>query len=173
MIKTVLLQLLLAIVTVIASVSAAAAQCTSVGSAGTVDGADVAEFETAGPQMRVRGTATLPATVVIRYNVVSVNGMTGGDGAITMYVRYLDNATGARVLSVLKQVNIQTGVITTMLTLDSNDFAPDSDFQTQGVDRCAVFNFTQNAYFIETTLTKSTPAARPRVMALWAGVTEC
>jgi hypothetical protein len=170
--KTVLLQVLLAIMTVIASVSAAAAQWTTVGSAGTVDEADVAEFETAASQVRIRSTAAVPATVVIRYNVVAIP-ESGGVGA-GMTVRYLDNADGARVFSVLKQVNITTGVTTNVFALDSNAFPADSAFQTRSVFDCDLsLDFSINAYFIETTLTKSTPAASPRLQAIRLTTAAC
>jgi hypothetical protein len=173
-IKTVLLQLILVTGLITASVCGAAAQWTSVGSAGTVDEADVAEYDTNGPQIRIRSTATLPAVVVVRYNVTNVNGMTGGEG-IFLNVRFLDNGTGARVVTVLKQVNINTGVTTNVLSLDSNDFAASSDFQKQQTtSSCTVdFNFFENAYFIEATLSKSSSGGSPRIQALQTGASLC
>jgi hypothetical protein len=161
--KTVLLQLIVIVAAIAASVSGATAQWTSVGSAGTVDEADLAEFDTTGPQIRIRSTATLPATVVVRYNVTFVDGMVDGEG-MYMAVRFLDNGPNARVVSVLKQVDIETGVTTNLLSVDSNDFAPSSDFQRQGRDSCTLqFNFFQNSYFIETTLSKSSSAGNARL----------
>src|SRR5688572_6439060 len=159
--KTALLQVLLSIALILGSVSVAAAQWTTVGSAGTVDEADVAEFETAGSQVRILDTAALPASVVIRYNVVAVNGVSGGN-RVGMGARYRDNGNGARVLTVLRRVNLMTGVTTPMLTIDSNAFPTSSTFQVQSVAACALFfDFSSNAYFVETTLTKSSAAANP------------
>jgi hypothetical protein len=160
--KTVLLQFLLFIAIILGSVSVAAAQWTTIGSAGTVDEADLAEFETAGPQVRIRSTATVPATVVVRYNVVNVDGMQTGAMGMAMNARYRDNGSGARVLTRLRQVNINTGATRTIMSVDSDDFPPATTFQTQTAMACTEgFNFSTSAYYIETTLTQSATGGTP------------
>lgn len=165
--KTVLRQFLLFIAVILGSVSVAAAQWTTVGSAGTVDEADLAEFEATGAQVRILSTATLPASVVVRYNVVKVDGMIIGVIGIAMNVRYRDNGSGARVLTHLRAVNINTGVTQTIMTVDSNAFPPATTFQTQSAVACGEgYNFSDNAWFIETTLTKSATGGTPALQAI-------
>jgi hypothetical protein len=157
--------LLLGVVVGSVSVTAAQAPWTSVGSAGTVDEANLAIFNTSGPQVRILGTAPLPASLVIRYNVVAVDGVLGGSGALT--ARFRDTGVDSRVLAVLRQVNFTTGSTTTLLALDSDDFAPSPDLQAQEVESCAIeLDFGSNAYFIEVTLSKSTAAANPILQLL-------
>jgi hypothetical protein len=164
--RTVLVQFLLFTAVFLGSVSVAAAQWTTVGSAGTVDEADLADFDTAVSQIRIRSTATVPATVVVRYNVVRAEGI-GVLSGLVMDMRYRDNGSAARVRTALKQVHITTGVTTTLLTMDSNAFPPSAAFQTQSAEESAVtFDFAQHAYFIETTLTKSATDGTPALEAI-------
>jgi hypothetical protein len=164
--KTVLLQCLLFIAVILGSASVAAAQWTTVGSAGTVDEADLAEFETASSVLRIRSTATVPATVVVRYNVVRVETMSGG--SIRMTVRFRDNGSAARVRTALNQVSFITGVTTTLLTFDSDTVPPATRFTVEVVEGpCNVgFDFQNNAYYIETTLTKSATDGTPALQAI-------
>jgi hypothetical protein len=171
--KRVLLQLMLVITVALGTVGGAAAQWTSVGSAGTVDEADIAKYETSGSAVRIIDTVPTPASVVIRYNVVAVAGLSGGDG-IVLNARYRDNGSGARVLAVLRQINIETGVTTTVLTLDSNTLEQSSDFQTRFVAACkTVLDFLSNAYFIEMTLSKSSAGGRPGLQVLQVAAADC
>jgi hypothetical protein len=171
--KTVLLQLLLVVALVVGSVSVTAAQWTTVGSTGSVDEGDLATSDMSGFQVRIRSAATLPAAVVVRYNVVAAEGVMGGNG-IVLNARYRDNGPGAHILAVLRQVNITTGVTTTLLTFDSNSFAQLPGFQAQGVSDCGpVFDFSTSAYFVETTITKASADGAPALQALQAGFIIC
>jgi hypothetical protein len=155
---------------IIGFVSVAAAQrvWTSVGSAGTVDEADLALFATSGAQISVANTAALPATVVVRHNIVAVEGV---GGAPNMTVRFRDNGSGGRVVAVLKSVSFVNGVITPLLTFDSNTVTPSANFQTVGVFNCDenFESFDVSAYFIETTITKSLDTATPALQLLKVG----
>ena len=170
--NTVLLQLLLVIAVVVSSVSVAAAQWTTVASAGTVDETDLGLFETVGSQVRIRNSAALPATGVVRYNVVAVEGVVGGNG-IVMNVRYRDNGADARALFVLREFNFIRGATTTLLTLDSKTRPSSAAFQAQGISDCGPgFDFSTSAYFVETTLTK-TVDGNPALQAIQVGFTTC
>jgi hypothetical protein len=166
----VLFQTMLILAVTIGSVSVAAAQrpWTTIGSAGTVDDADVAEVDTAAATVRISATAPVPASVVVRYNVVAVEGLFGRD-AIVMSARYRDNGSGARVVTALKRLDFTTGVITTMLTFDSNSRPPAGDFQIGVVHNCmapVAFDFLGNVYFVEVTLTKSSADGAPALQAI-------
>jgi hypothetical protein len=170
--KRVLLQLMLLIGVVIGSVSVAAAQWTSVGSAGTVDEADLAIFDTTGAQVRIIAGSGVPASVVVRYNVVNIPGIAGEGTAMT--VRFRDNGAGARVLAILKQVSFTTGMTTNVFTIDSNTFPSSADFQNQSEFSCDFgFDFNDNAYYIEATLTRSSEAAAPALQLLRIGLRIC
>jgi hypothetical protein len=155
--KRVLLQAILLIGVVTGSVTAAHSW-TSVGSAGTVDEADLATFNASGPQMRIDGAAPLPASVVIRYNVVFSEPGSG----IALRAVYRDNGAGARVVAVFRQVSM-TGATTTLLTLDSDDFSPMAGLQNQQASSSCDLEVQPllNGYFVEVTLSKSTGAANP------------
>ena len=166
-----LLQLMLLIGVIIGSVSVAAAQnehpWTSVGSAGTVDEADLKLFITSAAQAAILADAELPATVLIRYNVVATEDAPARWPLMT--VRFRDNGTDARVVTTLRGVSFTTGAIFTVATLDSNNYPPSTDFQTQSVFDCESFapvNFIDNAYYIETNLTKTSATATPAIQLL-------
>lgn len=150
---------------------------TTVGSAGTVDQANLLVINYDGP------TATYFAFqrggAIIRYNVVSVGGLTRRDvnTGYSLVVRYratpdqvLPNKADSQVIAKLIEVNLTTGVSTTRLTFDSNNFAASSSLQTQSVSTCGVpfaFDFFSNAYYIETQLGKrSIVSGSPAVQAI-------
>jgi hypothetical protein len=168
-----LLQALLSIGIVIGSVSVTAAQpWTSVGSVGMVDEVDVAVYETSGPLVRIAASAPVPASLVIRYNVVAVPDFSFTGAALT--ARFRDAGTGARMVATLKEVSFATGATTTLLTLDSNDAIPSIDLQARTVSSCTLeLNFSNNAYFIEAVLSKSAGAVTPALQLLRVGITDC
>ena len=99
-------------------------------------------------------------SAVIRYNVTAVDGLFGQAG-IGMKIRFLDEGKSARVVAQLIQVNLASGAEDTLLTFDSDDpSVPVVDgYQTVDVFACTkgpgAFDFLQNAYYIEATLTTS------------------
>jgi hypothetical protein len=172
--KRVLLPLLLLIGVIVGSVSVSEAQgpWTSVGSAGTVDEADLALAVTSASQITILNSATVPANVVVRYNVVAVDGATGGPTIMT--ARFRDNGTGSRVVAALRQVSFETGGTTTLLTIDSNDYTASTSFQTQDEFSCSVsLDFDDNGYYIEVTLSKALESATPALQLLKIGRTLC
>jgi hypothetical protein len=165
-----LLQAVLSIGIVIGSVSISAAQAspwTSAGSAGMVDEVDVAVYETSGALVRIAASAPVPASLVIRYNVVAVPGLSLGDVGAELTARFRDNGTGARVVATLKEVSFETGATTTLLTVDSNDATPSIDLESRTVSSCLFeLDFGSNAYFIEAVLSKSAGAVTPALQLL-------
>jgi len=152
---------------------------TTVASAGTVDEADVGkvlftnDYVTLAPGSQLFPPPPLYVPVppllpilppvsttkaVLRYNVTAVDGLFASGNGYGLYVRYLDNGPAARVIVRLKEVNFATGVINTRLTFDSDKFAALPGFQTQHEVACDagwVFNFEENAYFIEAELSRT------------------
>ena len=179
------LSLFLAGLTGVSSASAQGpenAPWTTVGSAGTVDEADLFNVNLGSP---VSGAVSMwsAGTVHIRYNVVAVAGVLGGNG-LTMTVRYqtrpapLENGevfnsrfriapflpnTGApgQVIVRLMKYSLATGVLTNLLTLDSNSFPPADGFQVQSVATSAcvppftTLDFVNNSYFMDVSLIKA------------------
>jgi hypothetical protein len=137
---------------------------TSVGSAGTVDEADLLVVQLGTPvpgavSMRpvFRGVAR------IRYNVVAVGGVL--EGPVILRARFLDRSDLQRVFLELKEYNLVTGLTTTLLTLDSDSYAAAPAFQVQSVGGCPPFarlNFAENAYFVDALLSRFPP--RPGVV---------
>jgi hypothetical protein len=159
---------------------------TTVASAGTVDDADVGEVVFTGSLAKLQipvltdqttkaTSASLSSSAVIYYNVVALDGLFFGEGA-TLRARFLDNGDQAQVILHLKEVNLDTGVTTTKMTLDSNKFPSASAFQTQSVSKCGSgsgFNFANRAYFIEAQLIRTGPNGNPGLAAIQLGRTIC
>lgn len=150
---------------------------TTVASAGTVDEADLNKINYTEATARLNLAVPANSSAVIRYNVVAVDGLTdpGGDGTF-LRVRFRDNGQDERVIVRLKSVDLSTGIITTLMTLDSNTYAPNALFQTQSVGVCGQnwhFDFNRNAYFVEAALTKGSTAGNPGLSAVQIGKTLC
>jgi hypothetical protein len=120
--------------------------------------------------------------VVLRFNILPV-----GDLLIpvtnaccegrALWVRFLDNGDGAQVLVKVKQYNVTTGQITTLLSFDSNNFPPQSTFQdatpNTGLGPLVNFSFAagpfngamnqsgDSVYYLEATLIRSKHGGTP------------
>jgi hypothetical protein len=161
----------------IASVLTTSAQAQDVkswstaGSTGTADKVDlnkivysngiVAFPEISGSQSSARRAAALQlqtVQAVIRYNVTAADGLFFDSGRLCMVVRFRDDGNRARVFLRLIRLSVGDGTSATLLTFDSNSFSPQQDFQTNFVGTNRVpFDFSQNAYYVEATLTKQQP----------------
>jgi hypothetical protein len=132
---------------------------TTVGAVGTVDEADRDKVVINNGQVMMKPEAM--GTVHLRYNVVAVDGLFGVPGA-ELGVLYSDDGPEAQVVVRLKRVNIVTGDITTLLTLNSNNFDAHDSLRLHTDFDCSLrFDFYNNAYFIEGTLTKTADSGNP------------
>jgi hypothetical protein len=97
--------------------------------------------------------------------------------AVNLQVRFRDNGANARVIVHLRQYNLNTGVITTPLTLDSNAFPAAASSQVQRVNSTCFagnfFDFQNNAYFIEAQLIKSAAGGDPVLAIIRIGTLVC
>lgn len=177
------LSLALLLTTVLINTSAARADddvwlkaWTTVGSAGTIDEADTGKLVLSGstvafpellPPISTAFALVNPfpletVTAVVRYNVVATDNLLEGGTNLGLRSRFRDDGNNAQVVLRLIEVNIQTGASAVVLTLDSNNFSPDANYQTQSVSTPigSRMNFLENAYFIEATLIqKKSPIA--------------
>ena len=148
---------------------------TTVGSAGTVDEADTGIVLLGSPNA---GSVTMPAaatgTLNVRYNVVAVDGALGGDN-YALTARFRDNGANGRVIVRLKRYNLNTGVVTTLLTLDSNAFVGLDSFQTRTVtSACGTsLDFFNNAYFMDVEIIKTAAAGTPALGSIKLGLSLC
>ncbi len=156
---------------------------TSVGSAGTIDEASTSKLvmngsyisfpeilsplptDTFEPAERLSAAAAPLETVTatVRYNVVATDGLFENGAYLGMRARIRDDGDRAQVVLRLYEINIDTGVTSLVMTLDSNTFTASNNYQTVGA---SVFvgnriNFQQNAYFVEATLTKKQSPLTP------------
>jgi hypothetical protein len=84
-------------------------------------------------------------------------------------VRFADNGSAAQVLVRLQRVHIFTGVLTTLVELNSNDYPPSTVAQTQSEPfNCGgpEFDFENHIYYIEATLIKTGAAGTPLIRSI-------
>ena len=142
---------------------------TSVGSDGTVDEADLGVVALSPNTAAVR-SATLGATVEIRYNVVATDGIFGGESKTkNLTVRFADNGNSAQVIVRLITFNIISGVSSTLVEFNSNNFPPSNVAQAKTVGfNCQKpeFDFEKNIYFIEVQLIKTGINGNPLIRGI-------
>ena len=158
---------------------------TWVASTGTVDQKSLLTYQFTNGAAFVRGDTL--GQVTLRFNVLPV-----GDLLVpvtqaccegrALWVRFLDNGDGAQVLVKLKQYNVTTGNITTLLSFDSNNFPPQPKFQeatpNQGLGPLVNFSFAtgpfngamnqggENVYFLEATLIRTKAGGTPGLASI-------
>jgi hypothetical protein len=123
--------LALVAVAVLALTAPAAQAQTWVGSTGTVDPNSTNLVKYIDGRVELRNDAPVGATAFIRYNVLPVRDLVANvfSGETRSFAaRFLDDGAGHVFLS-LKQVNMLTGEVTTLMTLDSNASAPSPSYQ--------------------------------------------
>lgn len=138
---------------------------TSVASAGEADEADAQEISYSSGVAGISAGAPASSSVLLRYNVTSTADLNDGGVNLGIRARFRDNGDAARVIVRLRRYSLVNGFGSTLLTLDSNNFAASNAFQTQTVhDGCANvldLDFLNNAYYIEATLTRTTTSGLP------------
>jgi hypothetical protein len=112
-------------------------------------------------------------STILRYNVVAVDGLISEGPALEfprMTVRFRDNGATGHVVARLKRTSIASGTTVQLLVLDSDDFPGSSSFQTRTETGCGdglfSFDFVNNTYFIEVTMTRTAAGVTPGVAAL-------
>jgi hypothetical protein len=134
---------LAAMVVLAFSVPAASAQ-TWVGSTGTVDPNSTNLVKYINGRVELRNDAPVGSVAFIRYNVLPVRDLAADLASLEYRVfdaRFLDDGAG-HVFLALKQVNLSTGVTTTLMTFDSNLSAPNASYQRNNTPGNPEFNFT-------------------------------
>jgi hypothetical protein len=167
----------------VACAGAASADMLTVGSVGIVDSADITKIVTNDTSATLSFAQPGQQNATIRYNVSLVPEDPGfGSTRWTLKVRYQDGdpptSETQRLLVHLKELNLSTGVPTTVLTFDSNvrltsdPAGSESDWRLGTVSGCRPYD-PDSAYFLEAIFSSdATPIAPPvRLdgMALGAG----
>ncbi len=130
---------------------------TSIGAAGTVDDGEVTFT---GPLAYLASDGA-----VLRYNVVAVEGLFATSGLLPtrtiLTARFRDNGDNNHVVVRLRSQRLtgpDAGDITTLMTIDSNDYPGSSSFQTRSIwcdGGGFSFDFVNHAYFVEVTMTRT------------------
>ena len=130
---------------------------TTIGAAGTVDDGEVTYT---GPLAYLESDGA-----VLRYNVVAVEGLFATAGAMPtrtiLTARFRDNGDNNHVIVRLKSQRLtgpNAGDITTLMTIDSNDYPGSSSFQSRSIwcdGGGFSFDFVNHAYFVEVTMTRT------------------
>ena len=143
---------------------------TTIGSAGTT---------VSGQVINTSGTAFLdgPSAVLI-YNVVAVNGLQAKNGVLPvhpiMIAKFRDNGANNHVIVRLRRVNLANGQVHNMITIDSNNYAGSSSFQTRevGCGNNFTFDFSQYAFFVEVTMTRTGLPVTPAIASVQLGTSS-
>lgn len=153
----------------VACAGVASADMTTVGSVGIVDTADTAKIVTDGNSVTLSFAQPGQQNATVRYNVSLVPEVPStGITAWTLKVLYQDGdpptAETQRLLVHLKELELSTGLETTVLTSDSNVqllVGNESDWLVQTVSGCRGYH-PDSAYFLEAIfISDATPFAPP------------
>ena len=148
--------------------NAAVAQAqTWVGSTGTVDPNSTNLVKYIDGKVELRNDAPVGSTAFIRYNVLPVRDLATDLQSISYRIfaaRFLDNGDG-HVFLALKQLNMSTGDITTLMAFDSNLSSPSASYQLGNTPGNPRFNFTfadsegfsstDSVYYVEAQLSRT------------------
>jgi hypothetical protein len=106
---------------------------------------------------------TPAGTYVLRYNITAIGNITSLGAANTrLRVRFRDEGAGSRVTVAIIKSPITGGATTIGTIFDSDTYVPSSGFQTQEILMPAlVFDFSQNTYWLEVTMTKTNSSNQP------------
>jgi hypothetical protein len=180
------LPLLLALLTCIVLFSRPSVGQVWVASTGTVDESSTSKFQFNGGAAFLRSSVT-SGSVILRYNVLPAGKLLtpitdSCCQARALVVRFLDNGSAAQVFVTLKRYNVRTGQVTTLLTFDSNNFAPRSGFQERipTISDGKFFNLSfadgptegaddrggNNVYYIEAALIRSATGGTPGLASI-------
>jgi hypothetical protein len=140
---------------------------------GTVDEADLGIATFNQGIASISAGAAVGSSLDIRYNVVAVDGVFGGDG-FALTTRFRDAGVSERVILRLKRYSLVNGATSTLLTLDSNAYPASAAFQTRSVGACGVgFDFANNGYFVEAQLIRSGAGGVPQLGVMKVSFTLC
>lgn len=132
---------------------------TTIGSAGSVDEADMALIEFMNGEARMLAAAPAGSVLNLRYNITSLEGFQGLN-QVAWRTRFRDNGNGARVRLILRQYNAN-GPTSTLATFDSNAYAAAVGYQTQTMCTAVDWDFEDGPFYIEAELTKSADGGLP------------
>lgn len=177
--RLVLVRILLFCLAAVLARSASAQYCwTSAGGNATVDTGDVSKA-LLNAHLSVIGTAPLPAVVTARYSITGIHDFKVTQQPVkrSVVVRSRDNGLEARVQVSILQHSLGTGTNTPVLTLDSNDVSPSSDFKSWGNESdCSVnnaFDTLNNLYLLRVDLTKSGAGGSPSLQMVSVCLIPC
>jgi len=143
----------------------------SVGSAGTIDEDDLDIAKLGGPTITILNSASVPATLNVRYDVTVSETFIGTNVEDILGGFYVDNGPDAQVTLKLKSLNMTTGAITTLMEFDSDDFPQSSTGQVQYVlpGSGVTYNFNTTVYWVEAAIIRTSSAGRASLSGVFAG----
>jgi hypothetical protein len=133
---------------------------TTVGSAGVVDDTDTGIVDFVAGEARMRAAAAVGSVLNLRYNVVSLQGLSGF-GQHLVRVRYRDNGAFSRVQLNLRRYNSLTGITSQVAAFDSNVHPAAVGYQVRQFCMVHNWDFVTGPYYIEAALTKSGGTGQP------------
>ncbi len=153
------------------------------GVTGTVDEVGLSMFQANSSGSVSIKSSVASGTLEIRYNLSHMPFVQrkpfdpnddGPDQRIFLRARLRDTGAGARVIVRLQQLNLDTGELQTLATLDSDDPRNPALVSTSyflyttrlNVPSTFNFDFSRFAYFVEAQLIKTSSSANPGLMAV-------
>src|SRR4051812_29270869 len=112
-------------------------------STGTPDTASYSKLLTFGADKVFVSPNVQAGSVTLRYNVLPIGDVVNPVSGIecrALFVQYVDNGPGARVVVRVKKKNLHSTSVSTLLTFDSDSFPSQPGWQSQQ-SACMSFNF--------------------------------
>jgi len=144
-------------------VAAATGTWTAVASTGVVDESATGIYSFGSTNLGYLGGSGSVAPIVARYNVTKTLSSSDTPPWTTLELGYFDNGTTGAVRADLFQVDRCTGAQTLLCSFTSIDFT------TSTCGHCtfpATVNFVNNLYYVQVTLSRTSPNALPQAFTL-------
>jgi len=134
------------------------------GSTGIVDEKDVSEVVFAGPKAKLHNSVD-QGRAVIRYHLnPQFPFATSGD--LFLGLRWIDNGDDARIVAKLKQMDRNDNTVSTLITLDTDDYAPDDDVKFDALPLLDIELPADAILWVEVVLIRDSADGRPEVHAV-------
>lgn len=138
---------------------------TAAGSTGTIDESYLDNFQTNLSYINFR--PGMAGTIIARYNVTNPFDSDIHNIWNALYLSYMNSNDDSSIWVYLRSVNLETGRDSTIVTFDSRDYSNSYSTQLRYVTFYHLFDFSQNAYYIEVVMKRTSSSVNtPKLYSL-------